>query len=347
MELEENIKAQVDYEFSHRYNHTLHAYIDIAEDLIAGTLLSQIMYWFSSDRNGNSKVHIFKDGQYWLAKGREDWSNEIRISPKQYDNAIKKLKAKNLVETRLYKFNGVPMIHIRPVYKSINKAIELWKSEVADSIRNSDVDSNLPKGQDGFYPNGKMEVDETVKSLTETTYRDYNTKTTEKKNAPLESKLPNGDKYMTSNTSVFSSHGKPKDKRMSQKETESVIKNELRRLRSNTADGLIEDKSKTEEWVNKEYKSLSDIMAEFNRQYKESTGLNPKTLSKDGLVKLVKSYIKSPESLKYDYDDLESNKVMIEAYLKADYSSYGHVSKSLSHYMSGMIRENLFYKNLL
>ena len=32
---EEELKAKVDYEFSHRFNHTLHAYIDISDDLIA------------------------------------------------------------------------------------------------------------------------------------------------------------------------------------------------------------------------------------------------------------------------------------------------------------------------
>ena len=43
------LERKVDYIFSHRFNHTLHAYIDIAGDLTAGVLLSQIMYWFDKD----------------------------------------------------------------------------------------------------------------------------------------------------------------------------------------------------------------------------------------------------------------------------------------------------------
>ena len=69
---EEELKAKVDYEFSHRFNHTLHAYIDISDDLIAGTLLSQIMFWFSETKDKKRKIRIYKDGNYWLAKGREE-----------------------------------------------------------------------------------------------------------------------------------------------------------------------------------------------------------------------------------------------------------------------------------
>ena len=59
---EEELKAKVDYEFSHRFNHTLHAYIDISDDLIAGTLLSQIMFWFSETKDKKTEN---KDLQRW------------------------------------------------------------------------------------------------------------------------------------------------------------------------------------------------------------------------------------------------------------------------------------------
>lgn len=178
MDFNEEIKVKLDYEFSHRFNHTLHAYIDISEDLIAGTLLSQIMYWFSRDKSGNRKVKIYKDGYYWLAKSRNDWVNEIRISPKQYDNAIKKLKKKGFVETKLYKFESVPTTHIRPIYDSINKEIEKWKCAVAEEI-SQDVDLNLPKGEIGISPNGKTGFTQMDNSITETTNREYKTEITD------------------------------------------------------------------------------------------------------------------------------------------------------------------------
>ena len=65
-------------------------YIDIAgEDLIAGILLSQILFWFLPDHDGKHKSCLESDvnGKYWLVKKREAWWYECRISPKQFDRA--------------------------------------------------------------------------------------------------------------------------------------------------------------------------------------------------------------------------------------------------------------------
>jgi hypothetical protein len=33
-------------------------YVDMADDLVAGLLLSQVVYWFLPDRNGNLKLRV-------------------------------------------------------------------------------------------------------------------------------------------------------------------------------------------------------------------------------------------------------------------------------------------------
>ena len=156
------------------FNHTLHVYIDIAGDLVAGTLLSQIMYWFSSDKNGDTKLRVKKKDGMWLAKSRTDWYEEIRISPKQYDRAIKVLKSKGLVETKLYRFNGCPTNHIRPIVEKIQALSEQWQKERAANIENITI---FPKGKNPISPKGKIQFDERVKTLTEntteTTNKDY------------------------------------------------------------------------------------------------------------------------------------------------------------------------------
>ena len=86
-------------------------YIDIAGDLIAGLLLSQIIYWnLPSKETGKSKLQVKKDGHYWIVKGREDWYNEIRITKRQYDRASKILIEKDLIipSKTNWKFGGVP-----------------------------------------------------------------------------------------------------------------------------------------------------------------------------------------------------------------------------------------------
>lgn len=103
-----------------------HAYIDIAGDLATGALLSQILYLFP-----RNNTPIFKEGEIWLVKKREDWWGEIRISPEQYDRSIKILEDLGFVEVKTFKFNGVPTKHIRPLYDNIIAAIEKWGTEQA------------------------------------------------------------------------------------------------------------------------------------------------------------------------------------------------------------------------
>ena len=178
MNLQE-LNVKIEYALSHEFNHTLHVYIDIADDLIAGTLLGQILYWFSPTKDGKRKTKVFKDNNFWLAKKREEWTNEIRISPKQYDRAISVLESKGFVEVKKFRFNGSPTTHIRPLYEQISNAISNWKQKKAQQILNSNADgenelterdiSNFTFGEFPILPLGENELTERDISLTEIT----------------------------------------------------------------------------------------------------------------------------------------------------------------------------------
>lgn len=99
-------------------------YVDMADDLVAGVLLSQIVYWFLPAQNGKTKLRVVKDRVYWLAKGREDWWDECRIKPRQFDTAFKKLEEKGLVEKKTMKFNGDPTVHIRILWDNFLPALK-------------------------------------------------------------------------------------------------------------------------------------------------------------------------------------------------------------------------------
>jgi len=136
-------------------------YVDIAEDLIAGILLSQIVYWYlPSKRDGHTKLRVRKDGELWLAKGRDEWWDECRITPRQFDRAIGILVDKGIVEKERFRFGGSPTIHIRLVPEVLMQHIE---NEI------SGVNSILTKGENPILRNVKMELDERVKTLTENT----------------------------------------------------------------------------------------------------------------------------------------------------------------------------------
>jgi hypothetical protein len=105
-------------------------YIDIAGDLVAGILLSQIIYWHLPNKDGGVKLRVKLRGVLCLAKNRTDWWNECRITPRQYDRAIEVLKKKDLVSVKNSMFNGKRTPHIRlnfPILiKAMSEAVSGW-----------------------------------------------------------------------------------------------------------------------------------------------------------------------------------------------------------------------------
>lgn len=134
MILNEEQRLHAETAFAQSLNVVHHAYVDISGDLIAGALLGQILYWLAPSKNGEPRAQIQKDGHYWIAKTRADWWQEIRISPKQYDRAIKILKDKNFVEVKTMKFDGNPTTHICVIPDAINAAVESWKIEQVKTL---------------------------------------------------------------------------------------------------------------------------------------------------------------------------------------------------------------------
>lgn len=144
---EKELAKLVDERFLNEFNHTLHAYIGIAGDLVAGTLLSQLAYWLAKDEKGNVRATIKRNGSYWIAKRKCDWADELRITPRQFDRAINTLnrdKEKPLVEVKNFHFNNLRMTHIRLVEENFNEAVKLQKLKIAKEIMR-DKSPTLPK----------------------------------------------------------------------------------------------------------------------------------------------------------------------------------------------------------
>lgn len=119
-------------------------YIDVVDDLVAGVLLSQIIYWFLPGKNGKSRLSQQYKDKLCLAKNRNDWWDECRITEKQYDRAIKILIQLELVVVKTSKWNGNPAHFI---WLDTEK---LWER----------VKTILPKGEYQDYPKGNNDIDQ-------------------------------------------------------------------------------------------------------------------------------------------------------------------------------------------
>jgi hydroxymethylpyrimidine pyrophosphatase-like HAD family hydrolase len=182
-------------------------YIDIANDLVAGILLSQIIYWNLPSKSGRTRLRVRKEGELWLAKKRDDWFNEIRITGKQYDRAIKILKQLNIVDVKLFKFNGNPTNHIK-----------LNGSVLVDLLNEKERESRSS-------PKVKKEIYQTSDSLTENTTK--NTNNNSKKEKDLEP-----------SPSLKEKRKKEKEKSSAKKEKESYTLKDLEALKEKHKDIL-------------------------------------------------------------------------------------------------------------
>lgn len=155
-------------------------YVDVANDLIAGLLLSQIIYWFLPDKNGQSKL-TKKDGKEFLVKKRSDWYDEIRITEKQYDRAISILEKKRIVKTYIQKSNfydGGTVPHI-----------ELRKKNLLIYLNAQSGKRELTKGKNENRQKVKTRIDERSKPIVTESTSETTTEIKEKQTKEI-SNLP-------------------------------------------------------------------------------------------------------------------------------------------------------------
>ena len=118
-------------------------YVDIADDFIAGALLSQIIYWHLPTKEGRSKLRVYKNDKLWLAKQRSEWWEELRITSRQYDRAINILEKKGIVEVWNTMFNAkrTPHIYLREdvLLKLVNEQLNSSKSQHSTVLRNGNT----------------------------------------------------------------------------------------------------------------------------------------------------------------------------------------------------------------
>ena len=133
-------------------------YVDLAQDdLIAGILLSQIVFWHLAAKNGAAdKLMVEKDGEKWLATGRADWWDECRITPKQYDRAAAILEGIGVIKTITMRFGGSPTKHIRVCWEAFLHDLALITMRVqgaaSDTPQPDEGEGNLdiPQGENGI-----------------------------------------------------------------------------------------------------------------------------------------------------------------------------------------------------
>lgn len=142
-------------------------YIDITSDLVSGVLLSQIIYWNLPSKKSDTKLRVEKEGELWLAKGRESWWDEIRLTAKQVDRALGILKENKIIETKIFKFDGNPTLHIKIIWDELLPKISILAN--ANDQEEQRGKTKFTKGKKRNSPLVNNDIDERGISITETT----------------------------------------------------------------------------------------------------------------------------------------------------------------------------------
>lgn len=150
-------------------------YVDMAGDLTAGVVLSQIVYWYlPSKRDGATKLRVEHNGVLWIAKARDDWWGECRVSARQMDRVVLILVERGLIETARFKFNGTPTLHVRLLEDNFLAA---WQEQIDASGFNESVKSISPFGNP-TSPIRKVHSTPAANVRTESTTKSTSKKTT-------------------------------------------------------------------------------------------------------------------------------------------------------------------------
>jgi hypothetical protein len=153
-------------------------YVDMAGDLVAGLMLSQLVYWcLLPNERGESKLRVYRDGRHWVAKNRNNWRDEIRITPKQADRAIRVLVDAGLVVKKNSLFDGKRTTHLRIDWDTFHDA---WRNNLPEIRPDAQLsEDNIGAGQRGasvltkephrHSPNGNIGIDQRATPITKTT----------------------------------------------------------------------------------------------------------------------------------------------------------------------------------
>lgn len=345
---------------SSRFIHTEIKYIEISGDRLAGDILSQVMFWFSPDKNGNPKVRVVKDGQFWLAKSHDEWYKELYTSRKPFDRAIKLLEEKRFIEKSIHRFGGKPTLHIRPIFENINYAIDKWKTdyarkieELSNSNANNEPTSNenspiLTKCQNGNSQNNKRDseisimskMDETVMSkmdetLTENTY----TENTNNKFNNSNLIFVDNNKNLSMNTSIHNT-SVVSTTDTSENHIEEVYFSQTGQIEISLSKAY-EDIQLKRDTTSQE--KITDFFLYFVERYTEHTGHKPYPIKYDKLITFVKRLVDSKlinggrdSILNYDTDEIEW---MIDDYFDYNFEDCNY---SIHHFMSKKILSTRF-----
>lgn len=223
-------------------------YIELTGSLPEAILLNQIVFY--SDKSSR------KDGYFY--KKYDEWAEEICLTERQVRHATKKLKEKQLIETKLLKANGAPTVHYKLLFDNLVKWI-------------------LTKGKNGTLHNVRMDSDKTSETLTEIT-TEITTDNNNDNNAP--EPVTSAFKFFEQNGfGIITPHIADKMGAWIDDMNEELVVHALKISVENSAHRWNYAESILRDWSNKKYTSVDQVIAAESKRTagRERNGRNERS----------------------------------------------------------------------
>lgn len=128
-------------------------YIDMCGgNFYDAVMFSQIMFWHEPKKNGETKLKIYRDGHYWLAKRLEDWYEECRINANTARGCIDRLTALGLVIKQTFHFEGRPVMHLRVDPERFEALVNAAQNGILEQVRKQFLSDGRPQIPDDGKP---------------------------------------------------------------------------------------------------------------------------------------------------------------------------------------------------
>jgi DNA-binding transcriptional ArsR family regulator len=123
--------GMAEFNVSHHGVTVYAAMVRMTQSANAALVLAQVVYWFEDGKNGYTRLRVYKNGKWWLAKSHDEFAGETGLTSRQVRAALDKLRNLGLVSTEVRVFKGVRTLHI-DLRKEV--FLRLWQGQDDDRV---------------------------------------------------------------------------------------------------------------------------------------------------------------------------------------------------------------------
>lgn len=115
-------------------------------------VLSQVLYWFDTDRRGQPRARARKKGRIWLYKTHEELAEETGLTPRRVKQCVHSLKHKGYIEIDHFLVNGLRTTHVSINADIVHQAM----NDVYLRRKNAGQTDSVPRS-DRIRPTGQTD----------------------------------------------------------------------------------------------------------------------------------------------------------------------------------------------